>query len=49
MIKQLDDALKKHTSKDELRQKLKKNEKAVLIKYTKKLEMTNVGEHNTQE
>lgn len=49
MIKLLDEALARQTSKEELKQKLKKNEKSILIKYTKKLEMNNVGEANSQE
>ena len=43
MVKLLEEALGKCTLKDDLKMKLKKNEKSVLIKYTKKLEMVNVN------
>ena len=49
MVKLLEEALQKKTLKEDLKMKLKKNEKNVLIKYTKKLEITNVGEANTQD
>ena len=49
MIKLLEEALQKKTLKEDLKLKLKKNDKNVLIKYTKRLEISNVGEANTQE
>lgn len=49
MLKLYQEALLKQTSREELKMKLRKNDKTVLIKYTRKLEMQGVGDENTHE